>query len=443
MAQSPTTEPLTDERFTVSRVLPDRVRVMVVEGPDLGREAFLDGERLAIGTDASNGLVLTDSSVSRRHAELVRTGGGVTLRDLGSTNGTFLAAQRVREAFVGPGAHVRVGRTELVLAPCEDAMLALTSTEPVFGELVGSSLAMRRLFGVLARMAQTEIALLISGETGTGKELAARALHAQSRRSAAPFLPLDCGALDRELAGSDLFGHEPGAFTGATGRRAGIFEQARGGTVFLDEIGELPLELQPKLLRVLEQREVRRLGSSTYVPVDFRLVAATHRDLKEMAAKGTFREDLYYRVAQVQVRLPPLRERLEDLPLLCERLLGRAREAGSAPPQLRGLSSEAVTVLGSLAWKGNVRELRNVLERAAALCTGPSMTPADLMLMADERTFDRATSGLQGRTLDDIEREAIQATLALCEGNKTRAAKLLGIVPNTLRERMRRHGLPW
>ncbi|MBI4871228.1 MAG: sigma 54-interacting transcriptional regulator [Candidatus Riflebacteria bacterium] len=273
--------------------------MLVEEGPDKGSTAGLEGERLTLGTAPDNGLVLSDPSVSRHHAELVRGPEGLLLRDLGSTNGTFLGAHRVKEAFVGAGVRVILGRTVILLAPAEGMLLAFPSEQTSFGELHGQSTAMRRLFGVLARVAPTEITVLISGETGTGKELAARALHASSRRATGPFVPLDCGALERELAGSDLFGHEPGAFTGAAGRRPGIFEQARGGTVFLDELGELPLELQPKLLRVLERREVRRLGASSYLSVDVRLLAATHRDLKAMAAAGTFREDLLYRVAQV------------------------------------------------------------------------------------------------------------------------------------------------
>jgi DNA-binding NtrC family response regulator len=437
------TERIQEEHISVTHVVPDRLRVKVVEGPDQGREATMTGTAFAIGGELGNDLVLTDTSVSRRHAELVRSPDGLLFRDLGSTNGSFLGAHRVKEAFVAPGARLRLGRTEILLAPCEDVLLVFPTQETSFGALHGGSLPMRRLFGVLARVAATDITLLITGETGTGKELAARALHEHSRRATGPFMPLDCGALDRELAGSDLFGHEPGAFTGAASRRAGIFEQAKGGTVFLDEIGELPLELQPKLLRVLEQREVRRLGASNYLPIDVRVVAATHRNLEDMVTNGTFRSDLFYRLAQVQVGLPPLRDRLEDLPLLCERLVARARESGMAPPSLKGVSAEALSVLSSIAWKGNVRELRNVIDRASALSSGDWLTPADLMLLAQEGSGSGGAAALQGRTLDSIEKEAIQATLNLCQGNKTRTAKLLGIVPNTLRDKMKRHGLPW
>ena len=441
MSERGATEPIDDGRVCIRQVVPDRLRLVVLEGPDLGREAEMMAARFTLGGEEGNDLVLTDPSVSRHHAELVRTEKGVTLRDLGSTNGTYLGLHRVQEAFVTAGARIQLGRTMLLLVPCEDLLVVVPTQETSFGALCGSSLAMRRLFAILDRVAPTEITLLITGETGTGKDLAARAVHEHSQRAAGPFAPLDCGALDRELAGSDLFGHEPGAFTGATGRRPGIFEQARGGTVFLDEIGELPLELQPKLLRVLEQREVRRLGSGTYVPVDVRLVAATHRNLEEMVAQGTFRSDLFFRVAQVQVQLPPLRERLEDVPLLCDRLVARAREARLAPASLKGVSAPALSALASVAWKGNVRELRNVIDRAAALCTGEWITPADLMLLAGQPVGPSGTALLQGRTLDSIEREAIQATMALCEGNKTRAAGMLGIRPGTLRDKMKRYGL--
>ncbi len=443
MIELHSTERIQEEHISVTRIVPDRLRLVVLEGPDQGREAIMSGTTFAIGGEPGNDLVLSDPSVSRRHAELVRSPDGLLFRDLGSTNGSFLGAHRVKEAFVAPGARLKLGRTAVLLAPCEDVLLVFPTQETSFGALHGASLPMRRLFGVLAKVATTDITLLIAGETGTGKELAARALHEHSKRATGPFMPLDCGALDRDLAGSDLFGHEPGAFTGATGRRAGIFEQAKGGTVFLDEIGELPLELQPKLLRVLEQREVRRLGASVYLPVDVRVVAATHRNLEEMVAAGTFRGDLFYRIAQVQTCLPPLRERLEDVPLLCDRLVASAREAGMAPASLKGVSAEALSVLSCVAWKGNVRELRNVIDRAAALSSGDWLTPADLMLLAQEGAGSGGAATLQGRTLDSIEKEAIQATLSLCQGNKTRTAKLLGIVPNTLRDKMKRHGLPW
>ena len=441
MIERDPTEQITGNQICIRQVVPDRLRVIVLEGQDQGREAEMNSARFTLGTEEGSDLVLTDPSVSRRHAELVRTENGLSLRDLGSTNGTFLGPQQIKEAFVATGARVRLGRTTLLLAPGEDMLLATPTLETSFGALHGSTPAMRRLFAILSRVAATDITLLITGETGTGKELAARAVQEHSLRASGPFAPLDCGALDRELAGSDLFGHEPGAFTGAAGRRPGIFEQARGGTVFLDEIGELPLELQPKLLRVLEQREVRRLGAGSYTPVDIRLVAATHRDLEEMVARGEFRADLFYRIAQVQVTLPPLRERLEDMPLLCDRLVARAREAKLAPASLQGVSAPALSALTSVAWKGNVRELRNVIDRAAALCTGDWITPADLMLLAREEALPRGTPALQGRTLDSIEKEAIQATLALCNGNKTRAAGMLDIRTGTLRDKMKRYGI--
>jgi DNA-binding NtrC family response regulator len=296
----------------------------------------------------------------------------------------------------------------------------------------------------------TNVNVVIYGETGTGKELAARALHEASLRAAKPFVVFDCGNVDPEFIRSELFGHEVGAFTGATGQRVGAFELANGGTLFMDEIGELPLDLQPKLLRVLEQREIQRLGASAPRKVDVRIVSATHRNLEQMVREGKYREDLFYRLCQVPVTLPPLRERPEDIPKLVAHFLELAQ--GRSRSRLQ-FAPEALSVLEASEWRGNVRELRNVVERALALSTGPSITVGDLLMPAMPgpgaislglpgglAAGDNSPS-LANRALEDIEREAILKTLKANNGNRKKTARILGIAPVTLREKLRRYGV--
>jgi DNA-binding NtrC family response regulator len=298
-----------------------RSRWVVVDGPDRGRVHEMTAARMVIGRSAVCDLHLNDRAVSNTHAEVEAIEGGWVLRDLGSTNGCFLGDVRLREVVLPLGARVRVGQTTLQVEPAAGVVEIALSTDDRFHDLVGRSIAMRQVFAQLERMAQLDLTVLVTGETGTGKELVARALHRASKRAAGPLVVQDCSAIPRDLVESVLFGHERGAFTGAHERRPGSFEQADKGTLFLDEVGELESSLQPKLLRVLEHREVRRVGGDRTVHVDVRVVAATNRDLRAMAANGTFREDLYYRLGVVPIELPPLRARREDIPLLAASLL--------------------------------------------------------------------------------------------------------------------------
>ncbi|MFY0540109.1 sigma 54-interacting transcriptional regulator [Nannocystis pusilla] len=289
-----------------------RVMLRVTDGPDRDAQVQTARPRLTIGRSAVNDLVLTDSSISGLHAELQLGSGGphgaVLLRDLGSTNGTHVGGVRIREAWIEPGATIHVGKTAIAFL-AEDEVQVPISRQTHFGALLGQSPGMRELFAVLERIADTDMSVLVGGETGSGKELVARALHDESPRHKGPFVVLDCSALPRELAEAAILGHRKGAFTSALESRAGAFEEAHGGTLFLDEIGELPLELQPKLLRVLDRREVQRIGETQVRKVDVRVVAATHRDLKTMVGQGLFREDLYFRLSVMTVELPPLRAR--------------------------------------------------------------------------------------------------------------------------------------
>ncbi|MBM4361758.1 MAG: sigma 54-dependent Fis family transcriptional regulator [Deltaproteobacteria bacterium] len=425
----------------------DRFQLTVVSGPDRGAVLERVAGRVTVGTAATNDLCLRDPAASRQHLEFFARDGGYFVRDLGSRSGTWLGAVQVVEARVSPGATVRLGATEL----CFDATHAVVpvgaSLEDHFGELHGASLVMRSVYSLLDRVAGSSLTALLVGETGTGKELAARALHAASRRAERPFVTLDCGAVNENLIESELFGHERGAFTGAERSRAGAFERAQGGTIFLDEIGELPLELQPKLLRVLERREVTRIGAGSPIEVDVRVIAATHRDLPAMAETGAFREDLLYRIAEVVVPMPPLREHPEDIPALAGRLLDQLE----GPP--RRLSRAALTYLAQQPWPGNVRELRNVLRRAAALSRDSLLDREDFTsAVAPRRTShppELASGGAGAPEVAGSLRELRRSTerdylarLQLLYGRDLdRAAAQAGLHRKSLERLLRQHGL--
>ncbi len=282
-----------------------------------GGEFTIDVDAVVVGRDPGAAIVLSDPEVSALHCELRAVSEGILVKDLGSTNGTFLGAIRVREATVTTPIELTVGRSKVLLEPQAKHRVDVGFADR-FGPLVGASPKMRRVFGVLEKVAATPLSVLIMGETGTGKELAARAIHDASDRKGGPLVIVDCGSIPPTLAESILFGHEKGAFTGAADRRKGALAEADGGTLFLDELGELPIELQPKLLRALSEKQVKRVGASSFEPIDVRVLAATRRDLGEEMNAGRFRSDLFFRIAQVRVELPPLRERMADLPLLVE-----------------------------------------------------------------------------------------------------------------------------
>ncbi len=297
--------------------------------------------------------------------------------------------------------------------------------------LMGTSGGMERVKSLIAKVAPTPSTVLILGETGTGKELVARAVHEQSSRSSEPFVAINCGALPESLIESELFGHRKGAFTGADEHRIGLFEVANGGTIFLDEIGELPKAMQAKLLRVLESREIRRVGENKSVNVDVRVVCATHRDLPEMVAAGDFREDLMYRINTFEIFLPPLRDRLEDIPELAEHLLARFR--GKNTSAGRQITEDAIVILKSHVWPGNVRELANVLEHATILCDGGPITAEHLPAHFTRRQLTGAAANHPGPiSLRDLEMQAIYQALERHGGNKPKAAEELGISLKTL-----------
>ena len=339
--------------------------IEIIEGADRGRMFRLDATeplRALVGQGPACELRLADGLVSRRHAALEVSGNELRIRDERSRNGTFVNGVRILEAFLSGGEAVTVGATTLRVSPESDC----TAKHPLsastsFGSTIGASLVMRRLYPLCERLARSDLTIVIEGETGAGKEVLAESIHEASHRAAGPFVVFDCTAIAPTLLESELFGHERGAFTGATAGRRGMVEQARGGTLLIDEIGDLPLALQAKLLRLVERKEVRRIGGEGYSAVDVRIIAATRRDLDREVQEGRFRDDLYHRLAMGRIELPPLRDRVGDVLLLVDgfcRDLGA--DPGAVPPEILGAWSAS-------PWPGNVRELRNAVARWIAV----------------------------------------------------------------------------
>lgn len=342
---------------------------LVREGED-GKTAeyIFDQATINIGAMEDNDLVLDDETVSRYHCRITQDENSYVIHDLSSTNGSFVNRVRVREAFLKPGCLVTLGKTDLRFQSLDERVDIMPTKREAFGDIVGKSLRMREIFGILEKIAATDVTVVIEGETGTGKEVVAKTLHANSQRAPNPFIVFDCGAVPENLIESELFGHEKGSFTGAVMTRQGLFEMSQKGTIFLDELGELGLDLQPKLLRALEQREIRRVGSNKSIKVDVRVVAATNRNLEEEVKAGRFREDLFYRLSVVRIILPPLRERKEDIPLLVKHFLrtGSYNKDAKGLMKIKGITRDALDCLMNYHWPGNIRELVNVMERACS-----------------------------------------------------------------------------
>ncbi len=405
-----------------------KVRVAVIEGPDAGKHFDSDDEMLVrIGTRENNGLVLSDKSVSGYHIEISGTQAGWRLRDVGSTNGTFVSGMRVFDLVLRSGTVVALGRTKLrVDAIHDEPVRAALHPAGRFGDMVGQSVVMRRLFSRIAQVARAHSTVLITGETGTGKEAVAEALVQASLRSSEPFVVIDCSALPQNLIESELFGHVKGAFTGAVSDYRGAFERADGGTIFLDEIGELPLDLQPKLLRVLERREVRRIGAERTRAIDVRVIAATNRVLATEVNERRFRQDLYYRLSVVNVHIPPLRDRREDIPLLIEHFYQRLAD-GYRGPTLAEITERLCD--NDYTWPGNVRELRNAVERAFHVPDEDPFFAGGEPLHPDTRpeaihvdlTVPFKTA--KQKLIDAFEKEYLQAMLKATRGNISEAAR--------------------
>lgn len=363
-----------------------KCQLVIIEGDDKGKKTTLSKNVIKIGKKEDNDVVLSDKTISRQHAEIEYKSDSFLLRDLDSTNGTYVNGTRVKEAYLLPGDRIKIGRTVMEFTAFDEKVRIEPSSKTQFGKLVGSSTKMRQIFTILERISPTLATVVVEGDTGTGKDLVAQAVHEHSPRRNKPFVVFDCSAVAPNLIESELFGHEKGAFTGAIRSRKGAFEEANGGTIFLDEIGELTLDLQPKLLRALEQREIKRVGSNNTAKIDVRVICATNKNLKKEVADGRFREDLYYRLSVVKIHLPSLAERPEDIETLVEKFLtiSKFNMLGEGKLKVTKVDDEALKTLKRYQWPGNVRELMNIIERAVSFAEGDTLTKSHLDFVFSE-----------------------------------------------------------
>ena len=418
----------------MARPLGAIIRVM---GAPAQPTAFrLDQGTCIIGAGADANIRIQNPNVSRQHCEIGLLPEGISVRDLNSRNGTFYLGQRVQGIVLAPGARIYVGPVEIALDPDVESLEGTEPyPEPVYRGMIGSSLGMRKLFGALARLEGSLVTVLVTGESGVGKELVSKALHEGSSVANGPLVTVNCGAIAPELVASELFGHKRGAFTGAQEARKGAFESADGGTLFLDEIGELPLDVQPMLLRALEAGEIRPVGADRSMHVRVRVVTATHRDLRSEVRANRFREDLYYRVAVVELQVPPLRERIDDIADLANRFAYAAGMANGLPPPV-------IERLRSRRWPGNVRELRNVVQAYAALGRLPNEP-----LSPDERPGDfvidvtRPYADQKDELVERFTQAYLQRLMQHTQGNQSAAARLSGLDRSWLWRLLVKHGI--
>jgi DNA-binding NtrC family response regulator len=418
--------------------------IVVLEGKDHGKRCSVDAaspSRVLLGQSPVCTLRLTDPMVSRRHAALDVSGERLRIADLGSKNGTRVNDVAITEAFLSGGETIRIGATLLRVERLADPVVVEASKDLRFGRVVGASLAMRRLYPVFERLARSNVSVVLEGETGTGKEVLAESIHEASARAASPFVVFDCTAIPPNRIEAELFGYEAGAFPGATSASPGVFEQANGGTLFIDEIGELEASLQPKLLRVLERGEVRRIGGGSPVRVDVRVIASSRRNLDAEIQAGRFRDDLFFRLAVVRVELPPLRDRGGDVGLLARHFYRQLGGHGALPQDL-------LATLESQPFAGNVRELRNTIARRIALGdTAPlGVTNADARasspaadVVDDVLAMNLPLPRARQLVVESFERRYIAHVLARYGGNVSRAADASGIARryfNLLRSRL-------
>ena len=446
-------------------------RLSVTISNGMSVEVRLGQKEVKIGRGHDADLQLPDRSVSRLHAKVFRVGRQYFLADLRSRNGTHADGKRITQLALEDGRMFQVGpfrihfhhsasglpageeptvppgtgssisgsaNAEPLLVATRTEVSAATHVAP-FG-LIGGSAHIRKLVETIRRVAASDVPILIEGETGSGKELVARGIHDASARRERPFIVVNCGAISPELIESELFGHEKGAFTGATAQRKGAFELANNGTIFLDEIGELPVALQPKLLRALEQKEVKRVGGNDLLLADVRILAATNRNLREEIARKTFREDLYFRIGAITVSIPPLRARREDVAPIARHFLAGMANPASGP--LPVLSPAALDAMISHDWPGNVRELRNAVQRAVVMAESLELTGPDFSFLGQaEKPGAEAEIPSGFSRWEQAERTNILGELARQMGNKTKAARELGIAKSTLFEKLKKYGI--
>lgn len=422
-----------DETVRLADDSSGELALVVISGAAPAKHPLREGEPVTIGRASTNDVTIDSPSISRKHVKLLTK---PTLRviDLSSANGTRLDGSAIEAGVAVPlpvGRVIELGDVGIVVYRVRSVG---DPASPAIGEgRIVVNEAMKELYDLAAQVAPSDLSVLILGETGAGKELVAEYVHMHSKRAKGPFLRLNCSAIAENLVESELFGHEEGAFTGATKSMPGLLECAAGGTVFLDEIGDLPSAAQAKLLRALESKEVRRVGGRVVRSIDVRFVAATHRDLKAATANGDFREDLYFRLNGIALAVPPLRDRRDEIESLAKAFV---RRFSDPPPTL---SNEALSLLRTYDWPGNVRELRNVMERATVLAADGTILPKHFP--AELRTVSAPSDGSLKSELDTIERQRIVDALAACDGNQTKAAALLGVPRRTLLKRLDRYGI--
>lgn len=419
----------------------------LVQTKPIKREYPIVKNVFSIGKNNINDVVIEDEFISGFHCKIDFRNSRFFLKDLQSTNGTILNGQKVFEAELKDQSVIEVGRTRFEFhVRQENKKISTTIQENYYHGIVSQNPRMKEIFGLIESLKEISSPIFIHGETGTGKELVARAIHETSDRRDERFITVNCGAIAKELIESELFGHEKGSFTGAAAQREGLFEQAHKGTIFLDEIGELPLELQPKLLRVLESGELRRVGSSKNQQVDVRIITATHRNLAEEIQLGRFREDLFYRIYVLAINLPTLRERMDDMPLLVDHFLKQAKNHFGQGLK-KELSAQAMQKLAKHTWPGNVRELKNVIDRALAFSRTSEEVKAEHIMFANTISSASATSSTAPKTeaepqsLEQMEKQMISSTLEKNGWNKKTTATKLGIAKSTLHEKIKRYGI--
>ena len=432
-----------------------KTKLLIISGPLQGREVLLNRDTFTIGSGVHNDLVVQDTTVSRRHCEILIDSAGYQIRDLESTNGTQVQGVHVTSARLAPGAEIQIGKTRIVFCPLQESSDIPLSRSESFGHMLGRSVAMRRIFYLAETYSPSDATIMITGETGTGKEILAEEIHNHSHRRDKPYIVIDCAAISKELIESELFGHVKGSFTGANNDRQGAFELADGGTVFLDEIGDLSPELQPKLLRVLEKREIRRVGCNKVRKINVRIISATNRNLANEVNEGRFREDLYYRLSVVHLELPPLRRRREDIPLLAKQFL-ISLQGENALDQI-GDVDKTMDVLKRHEWPGNVRELRNLIE----LAFYSERRPVDLSAFlgigslrnsqkapapqesAEARSFaaDKPFKDAKNDLIEEFEKAYLADLLGRNKQNVSRAAREAGIERAYLQRLIRKYGM--
>jgi len=439
----PATELIGDHQDEM-KIKVKRAQLKVIKGPDKGLTQTIPLHGLIVGKGPSASFVLTDPAVSSEHFRLTPTDQGFHIQDLRSSNGTWLQKNCLVDAYIGNKTKIEIGYSTLRLELIGGHEEYPLSRNSGFGEMIGQSVAMRQVFAMLERAAMSDSTLLVEGESGTGKELAAENVHAFSERKDQPLVIVDCGSIQPNLVESHLFGHLKGSFTGATSNHIGAFEAAQGGTVFLDEIGELDTSLQPKLLRVLEKRQVQRLGETSYRPVDVRVIAATNRDLESEVETGQFRQDLFYRLSVLRVHLPPLRDRADDISNLANAIIQQL-SPDSDPHEI--LSDEVVGLLRGHNWPGNVRELRNVIERLLvfpewpAQAIKPSKNQKNTASGGQAIPLNLPFHDARALVVDQFEKEYLLAILEACKGIVAHAAKRANIPRQTFHRLLKKHGI--